>query len=69
MGKRFEVVDKDGLIEGTRIIVDTETGVQYLMAHWTNIGGITVLVDQDGKPLLDRRYARYDRYPMIEDNR
>ena len=67
MGKRFEVVDKDGLIEGTRIIVDTETGVQYLMAHWTNIGGITVLVDQDGKPLLDRRYAGYDRYPMIED--
>jgi len=39
------------------------------MAHWTNIGGITVLVDQDGKPLLDPRYAGNDRYPMIEDNR
>ena len=69
MGKRFEVVEKDGLIEGTRIIVDTETGVQYLMAHWTNIGGITVLVDQDGKPLLDPRYARFDQYPMLENNR
>ena len=69
MGKRFEIVDKDGLIEGTRIIVDRVTGVQYLMAHWTNIGGITVLVDQDGKPLLDPRYAGNDRYPMIEDKR
>ena len=56
--KRFEVIEKDGFVEGTRIIVDTETGVQYLMAHWTNIGGITVLVDRDGKPLLDPRYAR-----------
>lgn len=28
------------------------------MAHWTNIGGITVLVDKDGKPLLDSRFAK-----------
>ena len=58
MKNRFEVVEKSGFAEGTRIIVDTETGVQYLMAHWTNIGGITVLVDRDGKPLLDPRYAK-----------
>lgn len=58
MGKRFEIVEKSGIAEGTRIIVDTETGVQYLMAHWTNIGGLTVLVDKDGKPLLDPRYAK-----------
>ena len=58
MKKRFEIIDKDGLVEGTRIIVDTQTGVQYLMAQWTNIGGITVLVDKDGKPLLDPRYAK-----------
>ncbi|MDE6024358.1 MAG: hypothetical protein K2G45_02790 [Lachnospiraceae bacterium] len=58
MSKRFEIIEKDGLVEGTRIIVDTETGVQYLMAHWTNVGGITVLVDRDGKPLLDSRYAK-----------
>lgn len=58
MEKRFEIVEKDGFMEGTRIIVDTKTGVQYLMAHWTNIGGITVLVDRDGKPLLDPRYAK-----------
>ena len=58
MEKRFEVIQKSGFSEGTRIIVDTETGVQYLMAHWTNIGGLTVLVDRDGKPLLDPRYVK-----------
>lgn len=58
MGSRFIIKDKDGFFEGTKIIVDTYTGVQYLMAHWTNIGGITVLVDKDGKPLLDPRYAK-----------
>lgn len=58
MEQRFEIVEKDGFMEGTRIVVDTETGVQYLMAHWTNVGGLTVLVDRDGKPLLDPRYAK-----------
>ena len=58
MDNRFEFIEKKGLMEGTRIIVDKETGVQYLMAHWTNIGGLTVLVDKDGKPLLDLRYAK-----------
>lgn len=61
MENRFIVSDKEGFMEGTRIITDTQTGVQYLMAHWTNIGGITVLVDADGKPLLDERYARRER--------
>ena len=58
MSKRFEITEKGGLTEGTRIIVDKETGVQYLMAYWTSIGGITVLVDKEGKPLLDPRYAK-----------
>ena len=58
MANRFEFVEKNGLMQGTRIIVDKETGVQYLLAHWTNVGGLTVLVDKDGKPLLDPRYAK-----------
>ena len=58
MENRFEFVEKNGLMQGTRIIVDKETGVQYLLAHWTNVGGLTVLVDKDGKPLLDTRYAK-----------
>lgn len=54
---RFEVTEKNGAIEGTKIIVDTKTGVQYLMAHAGYAGGLTVLLDRDGKPLLDPRYA------------
>lgn len=58
MSKRFELSDKEGFVTGTKIFVDTETGVQYLLAFHTNVGGLTVLVDQEGKPLLDRRYIR-----------
>lgn len=58
MSKRFEFSEKEGFAEGIKVIVDKETGVQYLMAHWTNVGGLTVLVDKDGKPLLDPRYAK-----------
>ena len=57
MKNRFEVVSREGFSDGTRIIVDTETGVQYLLAWWMNVAGLTVLLDQDGKPLLDQRYA------------
>ena len=58
MKKRFEVINREGFSEGTRIIVDTETGVQYLLAWWMNVAGLTVLLDQDGRPLLDLRYAQ-----------
>lgn len=58
MDNRFGFIEKEGLMEGTSIIVGEETGVQYLLAHRTNIGGLTDLVDKDGKPLLDQRYAK-----------
>jgi len=35
--------------------------LQYLLARWTNVGGSTVLVDKDGKPLLDEQYADRSR--------
>ena len=38
MNKRFEFVEKEGFSEGAKIIVDKETGVQYLLAYWTSIG-------------------------------
>ena len=58
MSDRFVFVEKNGIMQGARVIVDKETGVQYLLAHWTNVGGLTVLVDKDGKPLLDPKYAK-----------
>ena len=36
-----------------KVIEDTETGVQYLYVSFGRGGGVTVLVDQDGKPLLE----------------
>ena len=58
MENRFEFVEKNGSVQGARIIVDKETGVQYLPAHRTNAGELTVPVDKDGKPLLDPKYAK-----------
>ena len=56
MANRFDVSDKKGIIEGTRIITDTKTGVQYIFVNWGNAGGLTMLVDQNGKHLIDRDY-------------
>ena len=58
MEKRFEIIDKEGFMEGARIIVDTETGVQYLYVFSGYGGGVTPLLDRDGKPLIDKRYGR-----------
>ncbi len=58
MEKRFEILEKEGFLEGTRIIVDTETGVQYLYVYSGYGGGVTPLLDRDGKPLLDKRFGR-----------
>ena len=41
----------------TRILVDTENGVQYLFAYLES-GGLTVMVDEDGKPLINEAYRR-----------
>ena len=49
--KRFEKVYTQGL--GTmQIWVDRETGVQYLVASMGYGGGITPLLDRDGKPIV-----------------
>lgn len=51
---RFVEVHNQGIVNVTRIIVDTETGVNYLMAshNKANGTGLTVLVDRDGKPIV-----------------
>ena len=52
MTNRFTMGDREGFREGTRIITDSQTGVQYLFANWANAAALTVLVDKDGKPLI-----------------
>ena len=53
---RFEVVYKDGAQlkdDGVRqIIVDTETGVNYLVWKSGYAGGITPLLDSEGKVIV-----------------
>ena len=50
--KRFTKVYAQGALGGLEIWVDTETSVQYLFRLSGYGGGMTVLVDQEGKPLL-----------------
>lgn len=46
---RFEVVYKQGF--NKTIFKDKNTGVCYLYVREGNSGGLTVLVDSEGKPL------------------
>jgi hypothetical protein len=50
--KRFKIVYTQGTVSATMILVDTETGVNYLYHSEGYSGGMTVLLDQDGKPVV-----------------
>ncbi|WP_411677212.1 DUF6440 family protein [Caproicibacter sp.] len=50
--KRFEVVYSQGTLDVVKILVDTETGVQYLAMQSGYAGGLTPLLDREGKPVL-----------------
>lgn len=52
--KRFEVVTTQGVLECYRVIVDKETGVNYLYVSNGNSGGLTVLLDPEGKPIITK---------------
>ena len=50
---RFIVKEKSGGFSvGTYVLVDRETGVNYLYANSGYSGGLTVLVDAEGKPVV-----------------
>ncbi|MFC4709073.1 DUF6440 family protein [Enterococcus eurekensis] len=54
--KRFEIIENQGFEPTYNVIRDNETGVLYI-AYNSNFGvGITVLVDQNGKPLVDNDF-------------
>lgn len=52
--KRFDVSTKEGTLSETKVIVDKETGVNYLFYHDGYAGGLTVLVDAEGKPIITK---------------
>jgi len=51
---RFLISKTKGALKGTRVITDTKTGVQYLFVWDGYAGGLTLLVDKDGKPLIEK---------------
>ena len=50
--ERFKEVYSQGVLTMTKILVDTETGVNYVYHMDGNSGGLTVLVGRDGKPVI-----------------
>lgn len=50
--ERFEKIDSQGIMNVTEIWVDRETGVNYLYHASGNSGGLTVLLDAEGKPVI-----------------
>ena len=54
--KRFVWRDKEmkGLCREASVIVDSETGVNYLFVVYGNGAGLTPLIDEYGKPIVTR---------------
>ncbi len=50
--KRFEKVYSQGAIDVMEIWVDKETGVNYLYHYSGYSGGLTPLLDREGKPVI-----------------
>ncbi len=50
--ERFEKVYSQGSLTVTEIWVDKETGVNYIFHASGYSGGMTVLLDKDGKPVI-----------------
>lgn len=50
--KRFEKVYAQGAIDVMEIWVDKETGVNYLYHYSGYAGGLTPLLDREGKPII-----------------
>lgn len=58
--KRFVKAYTQGSMSGIEIWIDRETGVNYVFAYSGYAGGLTVLLDKDGKPVVTPVPADYD---------
>ncbi len=54
--KRFEKIYTQGTLENMEIWVDRETGVNYLFHRSGYSGGLTPLLDRDGKPVISATF-------------
>ena len=53
--ERFEKIYSQGSINVTEIWVDRETGVNYMFHACGSAGGITPMLDREGKPVISPR--------------
>ena len=53
--KRFEFIHSEnaGLAKSVSVFRDKHTGVQYLFVSEGYAGGLSPLLDRDGKPMVD----------------
>lgn len=51
-GRFIQIYNQSSMNDSFRIYYDKETKVMYLISDIYKGGGITVLVDKDGKPLI-----------------
>lgn len=59
MAKRFEKTYSQGIVgSGVDIYVDQETGVNYLFVWSGGGGGLTPLLDKEGRPVVTPVYER-----------
>ena len=52
MEKRFVKIYSDGVMNVSEIWVDTQTGVNYFYHAAGSSGGLTPLLDRDGRPVI-----------------
>jgi len=55
---RFEKVYRQGKLSVMEVWVDKETGVNYLWHEAGYSGGLTPLLDREGKPIISAVYNR-----------
>ena len=52
MDKRFKKVYSQGAVNVTEIWIDQDTGVNYIFHASGYAGGLTPMLDRDGKPVI-----------------
>lgn len=58
--ERFVVAYHTSGLEGIEILIDTETGVNYLFVRKGYAGGLTPLLDANGAPVISADYVKKD---------
>lgn len=52
--KRFKTIYSQGTLTNFTVYVDKETGINYLFVKAGYAGGLTPLLDKDGKPVITK---------------